>query len=83
MFVSIILAYFDLRRSLIWVNLVLLITNGSFTWFTLDMGFAYYGYGYFLSAVVTLGFAYVLAVRALSRLPYLTFVVNNPAVRGS
>ena len=56
-------------------------TNGAFTWITLQFGFAYYGYGFFVSAIVTFVVAAVMVGHCLGQLPYLTFVKNNTSVR--
>ena len=81
-FVSVILAYFDLRRKLLFVYFLLFVTNTVFSLVSTSLGFAYYGYGFFLSALVTLIVAYALAAWSLGRLPYLTFIANNPSVKG-
>jgi uncharacterized membrane protein len=81
-FVSVILAYFDLRRKLLFVYFLLFITNLGFSLVSMQMGFAYYGYGFFLSALVTLIVAYGLAAWSVGRLPYMTFIANNPSVKG-
>jgi uncharacterized membrane protein len=77
----VILAYFDLRRLVLAVYAVFLATNLGFTWATRAMGYPYYGYGYFMASLVTLVFAYVLTARSVQRLPYLTFVANNPSLK--
>ena len=81
LFLTIVLSYFDLRRKMLYVSLVFLATNAGFTYITANLGFAYYGYGYFLSCLVTLLFAYALTTREVLRLPFLTFVLNNASVR--
>lgn len=81
LFLTIILSYFDLRRKMLYVSLVFLVTNAVFTYISAQMGFAYYGYGYFLSCLVTLLFAYGVTAREVLRLPYLSFVLNNASVR--
>jgi uncharacterized membrane protein len=81
-FVSVILAYFDLRRKLLFVYFLLFATNTVFSLISVRMGFAFYGYGFFLSALVTLIVAYSLAAWSVGRLPYLTFIANNPSVKG-
>jgi polysaccharide biosynthesis protein PelG len=81
LFATVILAYFDLRRLVLLVYTVFLVANFGFTWLTREMGYAYYGYGYFLASLLGLILAYGLAVRSVSRLPYLTFVANNPSLR--
>jgi len=81
LFLTIVLSYFDLRRKMLYVSCVFLVTNAVFTYATAQMGFAFYGYGYFLSCLVTLLFAYAVTAREVLRLPYLTFVLNNSSIR--
>ena len=81
-FVSVVLAYFDLRRKLLIVYFVLFASNLIFSLVFVRMGFAYYGYGFFLSALISLIVAYGLAAWSVGRLPYLTFIANNPSVKG-
>lgn len=81
LFLTIVLSYFDLRRKMLYVSGVFLVTNAVFTYATTKMGFAYYGYGYFLSCLVTLLYAYALTAREVLRLPYLSFVLSNASVR--
>jgi uncharacterized membrane protein len=80
MFACILLAYFDLRRDMLMVNLIFFGLNAAFTVVTLNLGFPYYGYGYFLAALATFLFAYGLVARRLADLPYLTFVKQNQSV---
>jgi polysaccharide biosynthesis protein PelG len=81
LFCGIVLSYFDLRKHLMVVYGVFLATTGLFAWISREAGFAWYGYGYFLAALVTFLVAYLLAARAVGRLPYLTFVANNQGLR--
>lgn len=81
LFASIIISYFDLRRVLVLVYATFMALNGLFSLVSLKMGFPYYGYGYFLASLVSLIVAYLATARALGRLPYLTFVGNNPSLR--
>ena len=80
MFVGIVLAYFDLRKVMLGVQLLYLVTNGLFTWVTMELGFAYYGYGYFLASLLTFLIAYGVCAWYVGRLPFLTFVRNNSSV---
>lgn len=81
LFCGIVLSYFDLRKHLMAVYGVFLATTGIFAWASREAGFAWYGYGYFLASLVTFLFAYILAARAVGRLPFLTFVANNQGLR--
>jgi polysaccharide biosynthesis protein PelG len=80
MFCTIILSYFDLRRRNLFVQAFYLITNVAATWWFSGLGFAWYGYGYFLSSLLAFVVAYLLVAEAIRRLPYLAFVANNPSV---
>lgn len=81
MFVGIVIAYFDLRRVLLGIQVFYLLSNGLFSWVTLEMGFAWYGYGYFLASLLTFLLAYGVCAWNVARLPFLTFVRNNASVK--
>ena len=81
LFVLIVFAYFDLRRLALKIVLFFLLVNGGISALTLWGGFAWYGYGYFLSAVATFSIAYAIMLRKIANLPYLVFVEINPSVR--
>ena len=77
MFILIILYYFDFRRIAMKLNLLLLGTNIVFTLGTLEMGFQFYGYGFFLSSTLTFVVAYGFAYHYLRNLSYETFLNKN------
>lgn len=77
MFITIKLAYFDLRRPIAILYGVFLLTNVGFTFLSVEMGFRYYGSGYFLASVVSFAVASFVLIWALQRLRYLTFVVRR------
>jgi uncharacterized membrane protein len=81
LFQMIILSYFDNRRVVMWLQLIFLLTNIVFTLWSLDMGFPYYGYGYFLSSMVTFLLTSIVLFRHLKYLPYHAFVTNNNSVK--
>jgi len=81
LFLTIVLAYFDLRRQVLLVHSLFFALNAAGTLLTLSLGEAWYGYGYVLASVVTAAAAAVSAMSAVGRLPYLTFVSNNPALK--
>ena len=76
----IILAYFDFRGPVLLIQTLFLVTNALFTWGGQQIGFAFYGYGFFLSCLVTFVAAYYLTVKYLADLPYQTFVRQNQSV---
>ena len=80
-YLTILLLYLDLNRSVLWLSALLLVTNASLTWAARAAGFAYYGYGYFLAAVVTFLVAVFVAMRYLDDLAYHTFISGNASVR--
>ncbi len=81
LFASTVLLYFDLRHRYLAVQLLFLILNGSLTLLFSRLGLAWYGYGYFLAALLSSFVAVYLTADALNRLPFLVFVRNNPSVR--
>ena len=81
LFLSIVLSYFNQRRAQLGLCLLLFATNGVFTLLSLRLGFAFYGYGYFLSALIAFGCAFVVVGRLMSRLPYHTFVTMNTSIQ--
>jgi uncharacterized membrane protein len=83
LFLSIMLSYFDQRRLQLKLNLLLLATNAGFSFLSMRMGFAWYGYGYLLSSLVTFGVGFVAVGRLLANLPYHTFVTTNTSIHPS
>lgn len=81
LFLTIVLAYFDLRRQVLVAQIAFFSINAGATALTLQLGPAWYGYGYFTACVVAASLAALFAADAVARLPYLTFVSNNPAIQ--
>lgn len=73
----IVLSYFDYRKGILYIPMVYLATNTIFTLITLRLGIAYYGYGFFLAALVTFIFGGILLERYIRNLPYHTFISQN------
>lgn len=69
----IFILYFDLKREALWISLIFCITNWGLTWISLYLGEIYWGYGYFLSTLITLIFGCFVFDRAMKRLEYMTF----------
>lgn len=80
LFLSTLLAYFDLRLPNLALQLTFLVTNAAFTLASLWGGFPWYGYGFFAATVTTCLIGFVMLAHALGRLPYLAFVGSNPSV---
>lgn len=81
LYILIILIYFEIRREVFLLQLLFFGTNLLFSMLSLTLGFNFYGYGYFLSTLISMGAAYLVAVNKLQDLPYLTFITNNTSVR--
>lgn len=83
LFEMIVLSYFDCRRITMWIQLFFLISNALLTYLTIDMGFTYYGYGYFLSALLTFGLTTIVLYTHIQNLPYHAFITNNNSLKAS
>lgn len=81
LYLTILLSYLDLNRVSLRLSVLLLASNGLFTYASRELGFAYYGYGYFLAAVVSFLAAFFTAMKYLDELPYHTFITGNASVR--
>jgi uncharacterized membrane protein len=81
LFASIALAYFDLRRHVLIAQTIFLASNAAGAAVTLNLGFAWYGYGYAAAAAISFGWVATVLMIEARRLPYLTFIVHNPALR--
>jgi polysaccharide biosynthesis protein PelG len=81
LFASIALAYFDLRRQVLIAQCVFFLLNASLTYGSMQLGFAWYGYGYFAASALSFAFAATVLMYEVNRLPYATFVANNPALK--
>jgi uncharacterized membrane protein len=75
------LAYFDLRRELLFTTAVFLLLNAGLTGASVWLGEEYHGYGYGLATLLTFTLTLVIAIVRVAQLPYLTFIANNAAVR--
>ena len=81
MFVLILLSYFELHRETLALQIFFLASNAALTLGSRALGFAWYGSGYALSAMLSFGLACLVAFRLLPGIPYETFVRRNPALR--
>jgi uncharacterized membrane protein len=73
--------YFDRRVVFLLLQLVFLVLNAGLTFALLKLGPSYLGLGFLTASVISALVAYLTLARTLSRLEYLTFIANNPAVR--
>jgi uncharacterized membrane protein len=79
--VMVVLSYFDLRRELVRVTVMFFLLNAGLTFGTLWFGLGYQGYGYAGATLVSLIYGYSVLSSRVARLPYMTFIGNNPALR--
>lgn len=81
MFLMIILSYFDVRSNVLSIAVVFFLGNSVFTWIGLELGRAWYGWGYAIASVMSFTVAYILLARHIKNLPFETFIVRNVSVR--
>ncbi len=74
LFMSIVLSYFDLRRATLALQLLFLVTNGLFTYISMNAGFPYYGYGYCLACATTAVVGFLTVAYYLEELPFQAFL---------
>jgi len=68
--------YLDKRRVVLGLTLLFAMLNGLFTWATLNLGAAWYGYGFAAAVFVTVFIAFQVLDRRLERLEYETFMLQ-------
>jgi uncharacterized membrane protein len=68
--------YLDQRKLILWLCGAFLLLNIGLTAITLRLGAPFYGYGYALAVLITLGVGLYLLDRRLSRLEYETFMLQ-------
>lgn len=69
----IMMLYFDFRTDALLMSMLFAVSNTLFSMKSIEMGFSYYGYGYFLSCFVTLFFGFLLFNYRLKNLLFYTF----------
>ncbi len=69
-----VLFYLDRLSDAFWLTLTLLVSNGAFTWITLQMGPQYYGYGFGLSMTLTAFVGIFLLSSELENIEFRTFM---------
>ena len=80
---TIVLSYFELRAQVLFLTFFFLATNIVFTFASLNHGFAYYGYGYFASALLSFLVGALVTFRELGRIPYHAFITQPPTARAA
>ena len=81
LFATIILSYFDCRRANMWIFAFFFVSNALLTLVFMQMGYAYYGYGFFLSSALTFALAATILILHVRKLPYHAFISNNNSVK--
>ena len=76
-FLIIILYYLDNRRDTMLIQGFFFISNALLTVLSLQYGFKYYGYGYFLACLLSFGYAAFLTASYIAKLPYHSFITTN------
>jgi uncharacterized membrane protein len=69
----VVLLYFDFRRIVMWLSALFMVTNGLFTYITLDNP-ELFGWGYLVSTLVTLIVSVGVLWNRLDNLEFVTFV---------
>jgi len=73
---SIALLYFEFRLETMWLTLMFFVLNVIFTYASVELGIAYYGYGYFAACFVTLIAGVFVLDYKIKNLEYITFVMQ-------
>ncbi|MCC6587459.1 MAG: exopolysaccharide Pel transporter PelG [Bryobacterales bacterium] len=81
LFITIVLAYFELHRPVLALQALFFLLNLGGTLVTVRLGFAWYGFGYLTASVIAFVGAFLVLARALNELPYITFIAANPSVQ--
>lgn len=81
LFTTIILSYFDCRKSNMVIFAVYFVLNAILTLVFMQMGYEYYGYGFFLSSALSFFLAAAILFAHVRKLPYHAFITNNNSVK--
>ncbi len=81
LFEFIILSYFDSRRRVMYLQIGYFVLNVVLTIWSMNKGFPYYGYGYFLASMLTFLLTSVVLFSYIRKLNYHSFVSSNNALR--
>lgn len=81
LFSTIILQYFDCRKANMWIFIFYFASNTLFTLIALQLGFEYYGYGFFLASAASFTLSAVILFNHVRKLPYHAFITNNNSVQ--
>lgn len=73
---TLLLLYFDLQKDALTSSLLFLALNGVLSWVSVKIGFAAYGSGYALAALIALVVAFARLTRQIGMLEYETFATH-------
>jgi len=80
LFLMITMSYFEYRKGVLFLQFYFFMSNTIFTFISMELGFTFYGYGYFLSALTTFVLSAIFLRRYLTKLTYHTFITTNASV---
>lgn len=80
LFGMILLSYFDSRRTVLKLQFLFLVSNTALTWWTMKLGFPYYGLGYTMATIITFAATAGCLFRYVRYLTYHTFISTNTSV---
>lgn len=80
LFEFILMSYFDSRKKVMYLQILFFFLNVVLTIWSMNKGFPYYGYGYFLSAMITFIATSVVMFSHLRKLNYHSFISSNNAI---
>lgn len=80
LFLMIGMSYFEYRKGVLFLQFYFFASNTIFTYICLELGFTYYGVGYFFSALTTFVLSAIFLRRYITKLAYHTFITTNASV---
>jgi uncharacterized membrane protein len=80
LFAMIVMSYFDNRKMVLFLSVTFFVLNVIFTIISMNMGFKYYGYGYFLSSLCVFAIVAIFLLTYIRKLPFHAFITSNNSV---
>jgi len=71
-----ILYYLDRKKVAMWLSILFFVTNALFTYISIDLGPAFFGYGYTISLLFVFMLSLVVIRNEMDRLDYETFMLQ-------
>ena len=71
-----ILYYLDRKKAAMWLAISFFILNGLLTLVSINMGTAFFGYGYTLSLLIVFALGLLVIREEMNRLNYETFMLQ-------